>query len=77
MIAVAAMPGVAESLEAVIVVASSVPFDPDRLAPAPGPTSDASRRKATTASAFLDRVAGLDRSRLRLAVLPYRVGRGG
>ncbi len=76
-IAVAAMPGVAESLEAVIVLASSVPFDPDRLAPAPGPTADASRRKATTAGAFLDRVAGLDRSRLRLAVLPYRVGRGG
>jgi len=72
-IAAAPMPGASESLEALVVVASAVPFVPDRLAPAAGGSADASRAAAVSAGAFLDRVAGLDRARLRLAVLPYRV----
>lgn len=75
-IAVAPMPEVSESLEAVIVVASAVPFDPDRMAPGPGRSSDASLQRAVSSGAFLERLAGLDRSRLRLAILPYRVRRG-
>jgi len=72
----APMPGVAESLEAIAVVASAVPFDPDRLAPGLGTSPEASRRAAASLGAFLDRLAGLDRGRLRLVVLPYRVRPG-
>lgn len=75
-VAVSPMPGVAESLEAVIVVASSVPFVPDHLAPILGGTPGASLQGAVSAGAFLDRVAGLDRTRVRLAILPYRARRG-
>lgn len=69
----APMPDADESLEAVMVVASAVPFRPDRLAPALGATADASRQRAVTAGAFLERLAGLDLTLLRLAILPYRV----
>lgn len=69
----APMPGAAESLEAMVVVASSVSFVPDALAPAAGGSVDASLAAAVSAGGFLDRLAALDRSRLRLAILPYRV----
>ena len=68
----APMAGVAESLEALVLVASAVPFVPERLAPALGGTPDASRAAAVSAGGFLDGLAALDRSRLRLAILPYR-----
>lgn len=75
-ITAAPMSGVAESLEALVVVASTVPFVPDRLAPALGGSAEASRAAAVPAGAFLEQLAGLDRSRVRLAILPYRARRG-
>lgn len=65
--------GAPERLGAVVVVASALPFRPDRLAPPHGDGGEA----AVTGGAFLAHLAALDRSRLRLAVLPYRVRRGG
>ncbi|EDP62296.1 hypothetical protein BAL199_19783 [alpha proteobacterium BAL199] len=104
----AAMSGVLESLEAVVVVASAVPFAPDRLAPLLEQSPDASLHAAASSGAFLDRVSSggnqtdetrasanawrksadpdgltrlifttsLDRSRISLAILPYRAGSG-
>lgn len=72
-ITAAPMPGVTESLEALVVVASTVPFVPDRLAPALGRSAEASRAVAVPAGAFLEQLAALDRARLRLAILPYQV----
>jgi len=69
----APMAGVAESLEALVLVASAVPFVPERLAPALGGSAGASRAAAVSAGGFLDGLAALDRARLRLAILPYRV----
>lgn len=69
----APMPGVAESLEAIVVVASAGPFVPERLAPSLGVSSQASRAAAVSTGAFLDQLAGLDRSRLSVVILPYRV----
>jgi hypothetical protein len=76
-VAAAPMPGVSESLEALVVVASAVPFVPDRLAPAAAGSADSSRAAGVSTGAFLDRLAGLDRARLRLAILPYRARAGG
>lgn len=64
--------GAPERLAAVVVVASALPFRPDRLAPPHGDGGEA----AVAAGVFLTRLAALDRSRLRLAVLPYRVRDG-
>lgn len=71
--AAAAVAGAAESLESIIVVASAVPFGPGGLAALPGDRGT----PATTTGAFLDALAGLDRDRLRLAILPYLVRPGG
>ena len=67
------MPGVAQSLEAVIVVASAVPFDADRPAPLLGTSARDSLDTANLGAAFLDRLAALDTARVTLAVLPYQV----
>lgn len=68
----APLPGAPESLEALVLVASAVPFVPERLAPALGGDAASSSAGGVSAGAFLDRLAGLDRSRLRLAILPFR-----
>lgn len=72
-VAAAPMPGRPDSLEAVVLVAATMPFDPADLAPAMGSTADDSRRAAVSADGFLDAVAGLDLARIRLRILPYRV----
>ncbi|NQW09693.1 MAG: hypothetical protein HQ481_07420 [Alphaproteobacteria bacterium] len=72
-VTVAPMPGVSRSLEAVIVVASAVPFDADRPAPVLGTTAEDSLAAAGDGAAFLDRLAALDTARMTLAVLPYQV----
>lgn len=75
-VAAAAMPGSLETMEAVIVVASAMPFAADALAPAAAGSPDASRAAAVAMSGFLDALARLDLARVRLAVLPYRVRAG-
>ena len=72
-VSAAPMPGVAQSLEAVIVVASAVPFDADRPAPLLGTSARDSLDTANRGAAFLDRLAALDTARVTLAVLPYQV----
>ena len=69
----APMPGTPISLEAVILVASAVPFNADDLAPSLSSRVAASLRVAVRTSAFLDRLAELDLSRVTVKVLPYRV----
>lgn len=72
-VAVAPMPGVPQSTEAVVVVASAVPFNADRLAPVLGSSAGESLATASHGSAFLDQLAALDTARITLKVLPYRV----
>lgn len=68
----APLPGSVETLEALLLVASAMPFDADALAPAAGATAEGSLAAAAQMSAFLDALAALDLSRVSLAVLPYR-----
>lgn len=72
-IATAPMAGSRETVEAVIVVASAVPFDADALAPFAGASAARSLAGAVEMSGFLDALVGLDLARISLAVLPYRV----
>lgn len=72
LVTAAPLPGSRESVEAVLLVASAVPFSAAALAPVAGRTADDSLAAATQMSAFLDALAGLDLSRVSLAVLPYR-----
>lgn len=72
-IAPAPLPGSQETVEAVIVVASALPFSADALAPLAGETASDSLAGAVEMSAFLDMLVGLDLTRTSLAVLPYRV----
>ena len=69
----APLAGSDETVEAVLVVASAVPFDAGKLAPAVGRTASESLGAAAQMSAFLDALAALDLGRISLAVLPYRV----
>ena len=68
----AALPGSQESQEALVLVASAVPFLADALAPLVGETPQGSLAAAAQMSAFLDALAGLDLSRVSVTVLPYR-----
>lgn len=72
-IAPAPLPGSQETLEAVIVVASALPFAADALAPSAGATALRSLADAVEMSAFLDSLVNLDLARTSLAILPYRV----
>lgn len=72
----APLPGSRESVEAIVVVASAVPFSAAALAPLAGTTAQGSLAAATQMSAFLDRLAALDLKRVSLAVLPYRTRAG-
>lgn len=72
-IAPAPLPGSRETLEAVIVVASALPFAADALAPSAGATAVRSLADAVEMSAFLDSLVDLDLARTSLAILPYRV----
>jgi hypothetical protein len=76
-IASAPMPDVSDNLEALVLLVSAIPFDPRKLAPALGETSEESLQTAVTLSAFLDQMAGLDLARATLRVLPYRISRHG
>lgn len=69
----APMPGSRETVEAVVVVASALPFDADALAPYSGATVLQSLASAVEMSGFLDALSRLDLARIRLAFLPYRV----
>ena len=69
----APLAGSDETVEAILVVASAVPFDAGTLAPAVGRTAAESLGAAVQMSAFLDALAALDLARICLAVLPYRI----
>lgn len=68
----APLPGSQETVEALLLVASAVPFAADELAPTAGASPEGSLAVAAEMSAFLDALAALDLSRISLAVLPYR-----
>lgn len=72
-IAPAPLSGSDETVEAIVVVASALPFAADALAPSAAGTPGESLAGAAEMSAFLDALATLDLSRTSLAVLPYRV----
>lgn len=76
LVTAAPLPGSQETVEALLVVASAVPFAADALAPAAGTTPEGSLDIAVQMSAFLDALAALDLSRVSLAVLPYRTRSG-
>lgn len=71
---VAPMPGDRVSVEAVVIVASSAPFDVDALAPAASANVVDTLAAATDSGAFLAAVGGMDVATVDLAVLPYSVG---
>jgi len=75
-VSAAPMSGSEETVEALIVVASAVPFDAAALAPSVRASPDASLAAAVETSGFLDALADLDLARVSLSVLPYRVRRG-
>lgn len=72
-VSAAPMPGSPESVEAIVIVASALPFDAAALAPSVQATASQSLEAATDMSAFLDALARLDLARVTLRVLPYRV----
>ncbi|MDF1794314.1 MAG: hypothetical protein P1U88_20545, partial [Thalassobaculaceae bacterium] len=69
----APLPESDETVEAIIVVASALPFSADALAPAASATPQGSLSGAAEMSAFLDALTALDLARTSLAILPYRV----
>lgn len=69
----APMPGAKANHEAVVIVASAVPFDFTKLAPAAAQTAAGSLQTAIKASIFLDGLAERDTSALGIRFLPYQV----
>lgn len=70
---VAPMPGQRVSSEALILLASSVPFDAAALASTPLDDPLSSLHRARAASAFFDALARLDLSIMTIRILGYRV----
>lgn len=72
-VTVAPLAGSDESVEAILVVASAVPFSAETLAPAVAGSADASLDRRGADERVSRRLAGLDLARVSLAVLPYRI----